>query len=217
MAETISITIRDTGSNNREVSLDVSASERIERIKQRVCEGWGEWRAVEIVLLRESDRSEVIDGITAGEAQLVPNQTLLLLSRTSLIDAAMQNRHQTGKVEDGDEERWGVFAHEQDKKVNIKIRQNELGQSSASFTWLNEGHTLGNSLRHMLVQNPNVLQCGYSIPHPLEPKMVMEVTSRTYPPDLVSHSLESLAALCERSAQGFSQSYGEFESRMDTD
>ena len=34
-----------------------------------------------------------------------------------------------------------------------------------------EDHTLGNALRHVLMQNDEVDFCGYSVPHPSEPKM----------------------------------------------
>lgn len=34
-----------------------------------------------------------------------------------------------------------------------------------------EDHTLGNALRHVLMQNKEVDFCGYSVPHPSEPKM----------------------------------------------
>lgn len=34
-----------------------------------------------------------------------------------------------------------------------------------------EDHTLGNALRHVLMQNAEVDFCGYSVPHPSEPKM----------------------------------------------
>ena len=43
--------------------------------------------------------------------------------------------------------------------------------SIATFLWSDEGHTLGNSLRHVLMSNPKTSFCGYTIPHPLEPKM----------------------------------------------
>ncbi|CAN0209296.1 unnamed protein product, partial [Hapterophycus canaliculatus] len=34
-----------------------------------------------------------------------------------------------------------------------------------------EDHTLGNALRHVLMENKEVDFCGYSVPHPSEPKM----------------------------------------------
>ena len=31
-----------------------------------------------------------------------------------------------------------------------------------------ESHTLGNALKNVILQNPSVTFCGYSIPHPAE-------------------------------------------------
>ena len=41
--------------------------------------------------------------------------------------------------------------------------------SSRTFAIGNEDHTLGNCLRHVLVQNAKVGFAGYSVPHPAEP------------------------------------------------
>lgn len=43
--------------------------------------------------------------------------------------------------------------------------------NSATFIFGNEDHTLGNALRHVLMQRPETDFCGYSVPHPYEPKM----------------------------------------------
>jgi DNA-directed RNA polymerase I and III subunit RPAC2 len=42
---------------------------------------------------------------------------------------------------------------------------------SSTFIFGNEDHTLGNSLRHILVNREETEFCGYSVPHPYEPKM----------------------------------------------
>ncbi|CAM9115123.1 unnamed protein product, partial [Heterosigma akashiwo] len=42
---------------------------------------------------------------------------------------------------------------------------------SATFVFGNEDHTLGNALRHVLMQRKETDFCGYSVPHPTEPKM----------------------------------------------
>ena len=43
--------------------------------------------------------------------------------------------------------------------------------TSATFIFGNEDHTLGNCLRHVLMQRVETKFCGYSVPHPYEPKM----------------------------------------------
>eukprot|EP01038_Epipyxis_sp_PR26KG_P010994 gene10994-14768_t len=42
---------------------------------------------------------------------------------------------------------------------------------SSTFIFGNEDHTLGNVLRYILVNRPETEFCGYSVPHPYEPKM----------------------------------------------
>ena len=48
---------------------------------------------------------------------------------------------------------------------------------SSTFVFGNEDHTLGNSLRHVLMQREEVEFCGYSVPHPYEPKNEFAFTS----------------------------------------
>jgi len=43
--------------------------------------------------------------------------------------------------------------------------------SSSTFIFGNEDHTLGNALRHVLMNRTETEFCGYSVPHPYEPKM----------------------------------------------
>lgn len=40
-----------------------------------------------------------------------------------------------------------------------------------TFELLDEDHTLGNALRHMILKNPDVKFCGYALPHPNERKI----------------------------------------------
>ena len=42
------------------------------------------------------------------------------------------------------------------------------GETCRTFILKGESHTLGNALKNVLLQNPNVTFCGYSIPHPAE-------------------------------------------------
>lgn len=44
-----------------------------------------------------------------------------------------------------------------------------------SFQIKNEDHTLGNSLRYLIMKNPDVEFCGYSIPHPSEAKLNLRI------------------------------------------
>uniref|UniRef100_A0A0N5B2F6 RNA_pol_L_2 domain-containing protein n=1 Tax=Strongyloides papillosus TaxID=174720 RepID=A0A0N5B2F6_STREA len=41
-----------------------------------------------------------------------------------------------------------------------------------------EDHTIGNSLKHILVMMPEIEFCGYNIPHPLEDKIILRIQSK---------------------------------------
>lgn len=52
----------------------------------------------------------------------------------------------------------------------FEVKQGPSNQS-CTFIFGNEDHTLGNAMRHILMQRPETDFCGYSVPHPYEPKM----------------------------------------------
>ncbi|KAI0066897.1 RBP11-like subunits of RNA polymerase [Artomyces pyxidatus] len=52
-------------------------------------------------------------------------------------------------------------------KIRI-MKGAEPDLSAATYQIFNESHTLGNALRWMLMKNPKVEFCGYSVPHPSE-------------------------------------------------
>ncbi|RYH12983.1 hypothetical protein EON65_36780 [archaeon] len=56
--------------------------------------------------------------------------------------------------------------------------QQGSSEKSATFIFGNEDHTLGNAIRHILINRPETELCGYSVPHPYEPKM--NVRLQTY-------------------------------------
>ncbi|KZT62538.1 RBP11-like subunits of RNA polymerase, partial [Calocera cornea HHB12733] len=47
--------------------------------------------------------------------------------------------------------------------------------SHATFCIEEEDHTLGNALRWMIMKNPKVEFCGYSMPHPSEYKINLRI------------------------------------------
>jgi DNA-directed RNA polymerases I and III subunit RPAC2 len=47
--------------------------------------------------------------------------------------------------------------------------------TAATFAIRHEDHTLGNALRHVLMQNEHVELAGYSVPHPSEPVVHIRV------------------------------------------
>ncbi|KAI0642603.1 RBP11-like subunits of RNA polymerase [Trametes meyenii] len=58
----------------------------------------------------------------------------------------------------------------------IKILKNSAPDfSAATFQIHDESHTIGNALRWMLMKNPKVEFCGYSVPHPSENHINMRI------------------------------------------
>ena len=53
----------------------------------------------------------------------------------------------------------------------LVIDQNEKDKTCATYTFYDEDHTLGNTIRYLLVKRKDVEFCGYTIPHPSENKM----------------------------------------------
>ncbi|KAI8925052.1 DNA-directed RNA polymerase [Entophlyctis helioformis] len=52
-------------------------------------------------------------------------------------------------------------------KIRV-LASDSQDSGSATFCILNEDHTLGNALRYVIMKNPAVTFCGYTIPHPSE-------------------------------------------------
>lgn len=56
--------------------------------------------------------------------------------------------------------------------------QNGPSEFSSTFIFGNEDHTLGNPLRYVLMRRAETEFCGYSVPHPYEPKMNVRLQTR---------------------------------------
>ncbi|EKD03443.1 DNA-directed RNA polymerase [Trichosporon asahii var. asahii CBS 8904] len=59
-------------------------------------------------------------------------------------------------------------------KITI-LPGHEPDYSACTFCLWEEDHTLGNALRWMIMKDPDVEYCGYSAPHPSEPKIHLRV------------------------------------------
>ncbi|KAF3770399.1 RBP11-like subunits of RNA polymerase [Cryphonectria parasitica EP155] len=77
--------------------------------------------------------------------------------------------------------------------------------TAASFEFRDEGHTLGNALRYIIMKNPDVEFCAYAIPHPSEPKMNMRIQTykETTAIDALKKGLKDLQDLCDVVAEKF--------------
>ncbi|KAJ1747938.1 RNA polymerase subunit AC19 [Coemansia sp. RSA 1807] len=69
--------------------------------------------------------------------------------------------------------------------------------TSMTFSIKDEDHTLGNSLRWMIMQNPRVDFCGYSIPHPSEAKLHIRIqTHSTSAVRAMQEGIDDLNSVC---------------------
>ncbi|XP_004364691.1 hypothetical protein CAOG_01823 [Capsaspora owczarzaki ATCC 30864] len=80
----------------------------------------------------------------------------------------------------------------------------EQSIENATVAIKDEDHTIGNALRYMLMKNPDVEFCGYSIPHPSENKIHVRVQtvpgSGVSAVDVVRKALEQLIEMCSHVA-----------------
>lgn len=83
------------------------------------------------------------------------------------------------------------------EKLRLLPGSSEDG-TAASFQIVDEDHTLGNALRYVIMKNPEVEFCGYSIPHPSENKLNIRI--QTYgnitAVEAFHQGLDNLSELC---------------------
>lgn len=91
-------------------------------------------------------------------------------------------------------------------KIKVLPGSSEDG-TAALFQIVDEDHTLGNALRYLIIKNPEVEFCGYSIPHPSENKLNLRI--QTYgnitAVEALHQGLDGLSALCTHMEQAFTE------------
>lgn len=116
----------------------------------------------------------------------------------------------------GDEEEYdGYDDEEEEEEVEEEIQKVKLlpgsTETAASFEFEDEGHTLGNALRFIIMKNPKVEFCAYAIPHPSEPKMNIRI--QTYEGtaiEALSKGLKDLQELCDVVAEKYDEARKDF-------
>ncbi|KZP33805.1 RBP11-like subunits of RNA polymerase [Athelia psychrophila] len=83
-------------------------------------------------------------------------------------------------------------------KIRI-MKGAEPDLSAATFQIHDESHTIGNSLRWMIMKNPKVEFCGYSVPHPSENHIQLRIQmyDNLSALDTLLNALDNLDNLCE--------------------
>ncbi|EJS42026.1 rpc19p [Saccharomyces arboricola H-6] len=105
----------------------------------------------------------------------------------------------------GDEEQ----EDEPDKeKIKLLTQATSEDGTSASFQIVEEDHTLGNALRYIIMKNPDVEFCGYSIPHPSENLLNIRIQTygETTAVDALQKGLQDLMDLCDVVESKFTES-----------
>ncbi|KAJ0341775.1 hypothetical protein COL922a_001869 [Colletotrichum nupharicola] len=133
-------------------------------------------------------------------------------SRTESEDVAMDEAPPSYQPEENEasEESPEQEEEEEEEPQRVKILPGST-DSAASFEFIDEGHTLGNALRYIIMKNPDVEFCAYAIPHPSEAKMNLRI--QTYDGTAVAalqKGLKDLQALSDTVAEEFIRSKEEF-------
>ncbi|KXH50974.1 hypothetical protein CSIM01_11654 [Colletotrichum simmondsii] len=147
--------------------------------------------------------------------------------RTDSEDVPMDEAPTSHQPEE-DEEEEGQESTEQEEEEEeepqrVKILPGST-DTAASFEFIDEGHTLGNALRYVIMKKyvyfslskgvnflPDVEFCAYAIPHPSEPKMNIRI--QTYDGTAVAalqKGLKDLQALSDTVAEEFIRAKEEF-------
>ncbi|KAF4923938.1 DNA-directed RNA polymerases I and III subunit RPAC2 [Colletotrichum viniferum] len=133
-------------------------------------------------------------------------------SRIESEDVAMDEAPPSHQPEENEasEESPEQEEEEEEEPQRVKILPGST-DSAASFEFIDEGHTLGNALRYIIMKNPDVEFCAYAIPHPSEAKMNLRI--QTYDGTAVAalqKGLKDLQALSDTVAEEFIRSKEEF-------
>jgi len=102
----------------------------------------------------------------------------------------------------------GLHYLEETAKVKLLPGYTE-DYSQVTFCLQEEDHTVGNALRWMIMKDPLVEFCGYSVPHPSEYKINLRIQmyDNASAVDALLRALANLDDLCETIEQAYSQSY----------
>jgi DNA-directed RNA polymerase I and III subunit RPAC2 len=135
----------------------------------------------------------------------------------SMADVPMQQQQQpqAAAVADEEAEAAGGEEDEEAEQAELDLQSVRILPGStdkaASFEFLNEGHTLGNALRYIVMKNPDVEMCAYTIPHPSEAKMHVRIQTHEKPAvDALQKGLRDIQDLCDVVAEEFCERNREF-------
>ncbi|KAF5744546.1 DNA-directed RNA polymerases I and III subunit RPAC2 [Tripterygium wilfordii] len=84
--------------------------------------------------------------------------------------------------------------------------------TSSTFSLIDEDHTLANSVRFTLNQDPRVSFCGYSIPHPSDAKVNIRVQTTGDPArEVMQDACQDLMLICQHVRSTFDEAVADFK------
>ncbi|XP_075428822.1 DNA-directed RNA polymerases I and III subunit RPAC2-like isoform X2 [Ascaphus truei] len=97
------------------------------------------------------------------------------------------------------------------------VQANGTDETCVTFVLHEEDHTLGNALRYMIMKNPEVEFCGYSITHPSESKINFRIQTRGGSPAVepFRRGLNELMDVCQHVLNTFECSMKEHKEQKD--
>lgn len=100
------------------------------------------------------------------------------------------------------------------KLLAMPTEGREEDETCQTFVFNKEDHTLGNSLRYIIMKNPDTQFCGYSIPHPSEEKVNLRIQTYGKPAtDVLRKGLKDLNSVCEHVLRTFESSINDHKRR----
>ncbi|TNV75258.1 hypothetical protein FGO68_gene9008 [Halteria grandinella] len=103
-------------------------------------------------------------------------------------------------------------------RPQLQVQRQEGDNTSATYSFLNEDHTLGNLLRNVIIKNKQVEFCAYSVPHPSEPVMNLRLQVHESAGDtkrVLKHGLKRIGKMSDVLLEKFENAVQKFkESQM---
>ncbi|XP_050237898.1 DNA-directed RNA polymerases I and III subunit RPAC2-like [Mercurialis annua] len=90
--------------------------------------------------------------------------------------------------------------------------------SQATFSFVDEDHTLANSVRFTLNQDPRVSFCGYSIPHPSDARVNIRVqTTGESAREVLKDACQNLMFMCQQVRSTFDKAVDNHKANIPID
>jgi len=102
-----------------------------------------------------------------------------------------------------------------DKLLEVELDGGaEEDATALTVRFVDEDHTLGNSLRYVLMRNAGVGFCGYSVPHPSEPYMNLRLQTKRAPAaETLQQGLRDLSGISAQLKETFAEANRAFDAK----